>query len=44
MARKKSLYKTYADAARSIKGKKGSFVIEQVIRDMAGRFSVRRIK
>jgi len=40
----KKLFKTYTNARRSIKGKKGSFMIQQEIRDKAGRFSVKKIK
>jgi len=38
------LFKTYDSARKSIKGKKGSFKIEQVIRDKAGRFKVKKIR
>jgi len=38
------LFKTYESARKSIKGKKGSFMIAQVIRDKAGRFNVKKIK
>tara|TARA_Y100000310_G_C20201320_1_gene587033 strand:+ start:42 stop:185 length:144 start_codon:yes stop_codon:yes gene_type:complete len=37
------LFKTYTTARKSIKGKKGTFVISQEIRDKAGRFSVKKI-
>ena len=43
MVKKIRLFKTYTTARKSIKGKKGSYMIEQIIRDKAGRFKVTRI-
>ena len=40
----KKLFKTYDSARKSIKGKKGSYIIAQVIRDKAGRFKVTKMK